>query len=138
MARKTYITDRETIKSINHYKNEDYRGFQIKTNRQTITIGLQRNDNIDAEMFAWLPGTHVEDFLGAKIQRMFLGDELIGRGSIEEPSGTIVLNVMTDHGVMQFVACNNGDPETETAEGVMRPRLHYRLMSHDLELSKYI
>jgi hypothetical protein len=102
----------ETIKEIKEFETKSFSGFEIITNKQKITLGI---DNIQDCCESWgyfMSNDNIKDFIGKKLTGIKITDLALNTKKVEEigdleSGGMMFVDIETNLGVLQFVAYNS-------------------------------
>lgn len=101
---KTFSTDKEGW--------QQYDGFEIVTDKQTIQIGISNNQSCCESFGCIITNDDTKEFIGAKLKGISLTDTVLNNKKIEaieylEEGGAMFVNLETSKGLLQLVAYNS-------------------------------
>lgn len=88
-------------------------GYAVVTNKQVIKLLIDNQQNCCEQWGYFMSEDNLEDFIGAKIYDVTVTDIALNTKKINEcipygiqDGGVMFINIITDKGVLQFVAYN--------------------------------
>ena len=93
------------------YEMDEYDGFVIVTDQQTIKIGISNGQSCCESFGCLITNDNTKEFIGAKLLSIAIVDNQLDTKKIEAleylgEGGAMFVNLETNNGTLQFVAYN--------------------------------
>ena len=87
---------------------EDFEGYQVVTDKQTIKLGISSGSHCCETFGVFVTNDDTSDFIGAKIIKIIVVDECLKAEKAPDiyEGGIMFINIETTKGVLQFTAYN--------------------------------
>jgi len=109
---------------------EEFEGFQIITDKQTIKLGIARGKSCCEVWGYFMTNDNLEEFLGSTLQDISITDTSLNTKTIEDrgiyKAYLMFVNLSTDNGVLQFTAYNEHNGYYGHSAIVISEQLRYK------------